>query len=143
MDYASFLIDCTTQTLAGKLQKLQNRGLRISRYNNMYERCSATGLHDHFKVERFDKRRLTQLLCHMYENSATRGVTVPVEKRRTRADEKVKFNIGNYKYAAMKKSPLYRGGWEWDELLPDIQKSKNKTSFKKSVKGKQHRILLV
>ena len=79
----------------------------------------------------------------MHKRSKTDGTIDPIEDRRTRGDSKVKFDIKNFKYKTMQRSPLFRGVWEWDELTPDIQKTEDKTCFKNKIRGKTHRIALI
>ena len=142
-DYAHFLIDCATMDLIKKVQKLQNRGLRICRFNNMYERCSATALHEHFKLPELGRRRFEQLLSLMFKVSSRVGVHIDPENRRTRADEKVKIPIKNYTYKTLQKCPLYRGVWEWDDLNPEVQKSNTQCIFKTHIKTKRARPIII
>ena len=142
-DYANFLVDCTTLDLVSKVQKMQNRGLRISRFSNMYERCSVTDLHSHFELKTLDSRRLSQLMCQMFKISQTRGIIVPVDERRTRNDSKVKIPLRDYIFKTLHKCPLFRGVWEWDYLSPEIQTSSKMSAFKSLVKNKKHRPILL
>ena len=134
---ASFLIDCSTQDLIDKVQRVQNGGLRVCKYNNLYERCSVTELHTHFNLSRLADRRHKQLLTHMYKLSKTKGYTVPPEEARTRGDSKVKFKLKNVKLKTMQKSPLYRGTWEWDDLIFEVQNTTSKVKFKGLIKYKK------
>ena len=138
-DYTSFLVDCTTSALQTKIQRLQNRGLRICRYGRMYERCSATDLHTHFKVKTLYERRLPQLLCQTFKVSKSKGMLKPPENRRTRADHKVKFKIKKFDYITMQKSPLWRGVWEWDGLNAATQLLEDKKKFSNLIKDRKHR----
>ena len=109
----------------------------------MYERSSATELHDYFKMVKLDKRRLDQLLCHMHKLSKSQGVVIPVGERRTRADNKVKFVSHNFVYKTMQRCPMYRGVWEWDELDADIQSIESRNIFKHKLLPVTHRVALV
>ena len=133
-DYASFLTDCTTVDIIKRLQRIQNRGLRVCRYNNMFERCSATDLHTHFKLKLLSHRRYTQLLLIMYKQSKTKGEVVPEHERRTRADHKVKFRLDINRFVSSDKSPWYRGVQAWDKLTPEVQKSVTSAAFKHAIK---------
>ena len=136
-NYANFALECTTEDLVKKLQKLQNRGLRVCRYSNMFERSSATALHDHFDIKFLDHRRYTQLLLMMYKQSKSKGMVIPVEERRTRGDHKVKFKKGRFpnRFCSTDKSPWHRGVIAWDKLPPEFQKIETKAEFKFKVKG--------
>ena len=135
-DYANFIVECTTGDLVKKLQKLQNRGLRVCRFNNMFERSSATELHVHFKIKFFDHRRYTQLLLMMYKQSKINGITVPIDQRRTRGDHKVKFeaNRNPNHFRSTDKSPLSRGIEAWNKLTADVQRSATSAQFKHEIK---------
>ena len=104
-DYASFLIDCATLDLVSKVQKLQNRGIRICKFKNMYERCSATWLQQELDVETLEKSRFSQLLYMMHKIAQKQGVTIPEDQRGTRADHKIKFNSHTYRLKTMYRSP--------------------------------------
>ena len=75
----------------------------------------------------------------MFNLSKSRGHETPPERRRTRADNKIKLEIKHYSYTAMKKNPYWRGVWEWDGLDAEVQKSDTVSKFVSETKGKQHR----
>ena len=131
-DYANFTIDCTTDSLIGKLQKIQNRGLRVCKYSNMYERSSATELHNYFDIKFLQHRRYTQLLMMMFKQSKTKGLIVPVEGRRTRGDHKVKFKASRpfNRFVNTDKSPWYRGVKAWNRLPAETQNIEKVAQFK-------------
>ena len=133
-DYASFVIDCTNVDIIKRLQRIQNRGLRVCRYNNMFERCSATDLHIHFDMKLLTHRRYTQLLLIMYKQSKHKGIVVPEHERRTRADHKIKFLHNVNRFTSTDKSPWHRGVQAWDKLTPETQKLKTSAAFKHAVK---------
>ena len=135
-DYANFAIECTVDDLVKKLQKLQNRGLRVCRFSNMYQRSSATDLHTHFKIAFLDHRRFVQLLLMMFKQSKVIGTLIPIENRRTRADHKVKFKKGRFPnhFASTDKSPWHRGVTAWDLLPAATQRLEKIEQFKFQVK---------
>ena len=134
-DYASFLIDCAVEDLIKKVQKIENRALRICRYSNMYERSSATELHDHFKINFLDHRRYTQLHLIMYKKSQIHGLLTPLENRRTRGDHKIKFQVVQNRLVSSDKNPWSRGIIVWDKLDEKTQKIDKKVAFKHKVKN--------
>ena len=142
-DYAHYLVDCTTQDLTKKVNRLQGRGLQVARYNNMYEKCSVTELHTYFKMDTLDSRRFKQLLNLMYKVSIAKGEGIPLADRRTRGDHKIKIPCKQFKYKALSKCPLLRGVWEWDGLDKDIQKLDSIDKFKASTSKLKPRPVLV
>ena len=133
-DYANFAIECTTDDLVGKLQKLQNRALRVCRFSNMYERSSATDLHTHFELKTLDHRRDSQLLLMMFKKSKSNGHLIPLVERRTRGDHKIKFENPRNTYASSDKNPWHRGVKAWDLLTADTQKLEKSAAFKHAIK---------
>ena len=133
-DYASFLIDCTTQDLITKIQRLQNKALRICKYKNMYQRCSATELHTEYKLATLADRRYRQLLCFMFKKSKQIGYSIDENLRRTRNDRKVKFIYRINHFMSTDKSPWTRGVQEWNALDVDIQRAPKMEIFKAMIK---------
>ena len=134
-DYASFVLDSTTQDLILKLQRIQNRALRVCRYNHMYERSSATALHDHFSMKFLDHRRYTQLLLFMYKQAKQIGTSIPEAARRTRADHKIKFDCPRTTYTSTEKGAWWRGVAAWNALGVDVQRVETISAFKRLVTG--------
>ena len=134
-DYASFTTECTVEDLVTKLQRLQNRALRICRFGYMFERSSATALHEHFKIQELKHRRYTQLLLMMYKQSKTKGLLVPEGRRRTRGDHKIKFDTRVNTYASTDRSPMTRGVKAWNLLLASTQKLATSAAFKCKIRG--------
>ena len=132
-EYASFILDCSTQELAAKIQKLQSRALRICRFNNRYERTSVTALHEYFKIDYVAHRRHVQLLMMMYKKSKTLGQLVQPELRRTRGDSKVKFDGAINRYRSTDKSPWTRGVVLWDKLKAEVQTLPKSTAYKNKI----------
>ena len=79
----------------------------------------------------------------MFKLSNAAGYVIPIENRRTRGDEKVKFNIRNFNLKTMQKSPMYKGVWEWDDLGSDTQKAITKVKSKYLIKNKKPRVGLL
>ena len=129
-DYSSFVVECPTNDLAGKLQKIQNRALRICKFKDMYIRTSVTELHNYFQIDTLVERRFHQLILLMYKQSKIYGNNIDKFNRRTSNDDKVKFPPANYGCASTRKSPWYQDIWEWDGLTQEMQRAKNKTEFK-------------
>ena len=133
-DYASFLIDCTTQDLVNKLQRLQNKALRIRKYKNMYQQCSATELHTEYGLSTLIDRRFRQLQCFMFKKSKEIGYSIEENLRRTRNDRKVKFAFRINHYMSSDKSPWTRGVQMWNELEPETQRAPKMEAFKTMIK---------
>ena len=110
-----------------KLQRLQNRGLKVCKGN--YDRIATDQLHTESGVKLLAERRKEQLLVIMYKRSKKLNL-LPSANPRTRADLKVKFALRRPKLEKFKKSPLYRGVKLWSRLKPRVQTSDNVEIFK-------------
>ena len=103
----------------------------------MYERSSATELHEYFDIKFLQHRRYTQLLMMMFKQSKVKGLLVPVEGRRTRGDHKVKFKAARpfNRFVSTNKSPWYRGIKAWNRLSADTQNIEKIAQFKFKIKN--------
>ena len=75
----------------------------------------------------------------MFKISKDKGTLLPVERRRTRADNKVKIPLKQFRYVSLQKCPIWRGVWEWDDIDPDVQIVAEKAKFRSLVHNKKHR----
>ena len=115
-----------------KLQRLQNRGLKICKGN--YDRIATDLLHAESNVKLLADRRKEQLLLIMYKQAKKLNLR-PTANPRTRSDHKVKFALRRPRLERFKKSPLYRGVKLWNRLKPKVQLVANKEIFKKRCMG--------
>ena len=117
----------------GKLQKMQNWGLRIVYYDKN-PKMSERELHQEAKVMILKNRRILHLLSTMYQ----RSLKVEYLDRRpivTRQFDKVKFVVLNPLITKAFRSPNYLGSQLWDRLRIETQKSPSILVFKSQVKA--------
>ena len=127
-DYCSFLSEGATVAVLLKLQRLQNRGLKICKGN--YDRIATAQLHAESKVQMLGERRKHQLLLIMFKQARKLKLR-PKANPRTRSDHKIKFVVKRPRLERFKKSPFYRGVKLWNRLKPRVQLSDTKDQFQK------------
>ena len=131
MDYCSFYTGSACQSELTKLQRLQNRALRICTKSRLRE-VSVDALHTVTGVLKLDDKRKKQLTKIMWK-SALQGEATTGVHARTRGDNKLKFRIRRPKSAFYQKSPYYRGVKLWNELEPSVQKLKSEDEFNREL----------
>ena len=89
---------------------------------------------DKYKVEDLKLRRKRNLVRIMHTQSTNKEYTTTVSNgKNLRSAEKIKMkNVFTNKTKVLN-SPLYRGIRLWDGLPVDLQKEKDKYSFKKRI----------
>ena len=115
-----------------RLQKIQNRGLRIV-YCNVNPKLDEEGLHNRANLTKLQQRRTLHLLSLMYKRSK---LDLYLDKRDipTRQFDKVKFKVINPVVKKAFKSPNYLGSQLWDKLPRDTQLAPTFNIFKMWVK---------
>ena len=131
MDYCSFYTGSSCQSELTKLQRLQNRALRICTKSRLRE-VSVNALHTVTGVLKLEDKRKKQLTKLMWK-SALQGEAVTGEHARTRGDRKLKFRVRRPKSAFYQKSPYYRGVTLWNELDLRIQLIKTEAEFNREM----------
>ena len=131
IDYCSFYTGGAHSGDLIKLQRLQNRALRIC------ERVPVRGhsivdLHVRCKVEMLDRRRKIQLLGIMWKRARAGGALKQVRVR-TRGDLKIRFAQRRAKTCFYEKSPYFRGVKLWDGLDKEVQKLNTCKKFKHAI----------
>ena len=131
MDYCSFYLGGAQQNELQKLQRLQNRAIRICcqlriRGNHIDD------MHNDNKIHMLEKRRKQQLLCFMWKRSKTDRVR-HIDNVRTRGDRKIKFLIRRACTSFYQKGPFYRRVSLWDRLSEAVQKSTTQVIFKNAI----------
>ena len=133
-DYCSFVYSGCNDTSLPKLQRLQNRGLRIC-YRSNREYMEESVLHTKSGLPLLSRRRDEVLLTWMYKFSTIdEFIDTHRGDRITRSNEKIKFKVKRAKLQGYKKSPWYRGNELWNNLGLWFQTSNSKFQFKMRVK---------
>ena len=139
-EYASFILDSATKKNCNKLDKLQERAVRLIYFHKTFENgkrvfMDINELMKKYNIDHLDVRRKKQLLSLMFNLSkdetklsvADENVVV------TRSSEKVKFITEFTSITRVQISPLYRGIMLWDKLPKDIQTLGSKIDFKRAI----------
>lgn len=135
LEYANVTHSLVSVKLRRKIQRLQNRALRIIYRNTLDLDLSA--LHVRANIGTLAQRTARQVLCLMYRR-AHLSDSYPLEepKGRTRSNNKMKFQIPRPKYERIKSYPLYHGSTLWDKLDEMTQKSQDYDIFKMRIPKK-------
>ena len=133
VEYVSFMLNMNTNQEIVKLQRLQNRALRMcfDVYNPV--EISVNDLHADAKVDLLKKRRDLNLLCIMYEMKQQR-LYERIGDRVTRQGDKYVFQTDIVNLGVYARSPYYIGSQLWNELPSNIQNARTKAQFKHEVK---------
>ena len=133
-EYVSFVMCLNNKNDVDKLQKLQNRALRMC-YNIQNPRdISVSRLHTMANVDMLDKRRMTQLMCIIYD-IAPSSQQNRVVLHNTRMATKNNIEIGLANMQLYSRSPYYVGGQIWNNLPKLTQELKTKERFKRAISG--------
>ena len=117
-DYADVVFHKAKQTDLDKLQRLQNRCLRICLgHNRLYGTKRA---HKEASAAFLKDRRRAHILNFMYLRQA-RTDLLNVREIRTRAHDAPLFTVKVPRCEAFKRSVGYFGALEWNELPPDTR----------------------
>ena len=131
-EYVSFVMCLNNKHDTDKLQKLQNRALRMC-YNIQNPRdISIKRLHDMANVDMLCKRRMLQLLGILYENIPKYKTHRPTTHH-TRLADKHNVEICRTNTDIYSKSPYYIGGTFWNGLPKYVQEQKTKEHFKRAI----------
>ena len=115
-----------------KLQKLQNRALRMC-YNIQNPRdISIDRLHEMAKVDMLYKRRMIQLLCIIFDNILDYRPNKPITHN-TRLANKNNLEIYRSNTELYAKSPFCIGGTFWNSLPKHVQELRTKERFKSTI----------
>ena len=117
-----------------KLQKLQNRALRLCFGVRNPRDISIKELHQAAKLSQLADRRNSHLLNIMYDVRQTdQYVSMPVVQ--TRQAAKIVFDTSIVHSNIYRNCPYYVGVNLWNNLTVDVQRSASKIDFKLKIKG--------
>lgn len=126
-DYCDFVLISSNQKALTKLQRLQNRALRICL--NVNERTSTTYTHEETNTTKLNIRRISHLRNFMYKRSGNKSY---IEDRHlsTRNFSAPVMKVTRPKTDIFKRSVLYKGAIEWNALDVETRNIKTLSNFK-------------
>ena len=133
VEYVSFMLCLNTARDVEKLQKLQNRCLRLCLDINRPIDMSVERLHDTARVDTLDVRRDIHLLNIMFLLKRNKSFCKE-SKRITRAADRYIFETRIVHMEVYAKSPYLKGVSLWNSLSKDTQLIIDRHRFKNSIK---------
>ena len=133
VEYVSFMMSLNNMSDIEKLQRLQNRSLRLCYNINRPCDINTNLLHENANVEKLCNRRNLALLCIMYD-LRQKGLYERKANRVTRAAEGYTFDLTVPHMGVYAKSPYYVGASMWNALPVNIQNLNSKERFKCEIK---------
>lgn len=129
MEYSNITNALIPKTVLKKMQRLQNRALRII---FSYDRSlSIEELHIKAKLCSLQQRADKQLACLMFKRTQRPDIYPQVETLlNTRTTDKIKFATPRPVLEKFKFFPIYRGSVIWDNLSSHVQHSYDYETFK-------------
>ena len=131
-DYGDVVYNQAGQEGLDKLQRLQNRCLKICMGFNM--RFETEALHAETRVPRLHKRRRAHVNNFMY-GRLCRPALLDTRDIRTRAHDARLFRVAVPKIEAYKRSVVYAGSVQWNSLSAEIRSTNNFDLFKAKQKS--------
>ena len=133
VEYISYLLYINRKHDVDKLQKLQNRALRLCFDIIDPMSVSVCQLHTQAQIGMLEPRRDVQLLGLLYDmHSDTRYLRDTIIN--TRLADRIVFSVDRVNYEIYRRSPYYVGHKLWNNLDMDVQMSKTKSLFKSRIK---------
>ena len=134
MEYGDFIVDSANQISIQRLDKLQEKAIRLAEYRPYNQRQEISKLMDFFGLEKLETRRNRSLLSLMYTQSKmSSNVLDKNDYMSLRSSNKVKLKSDFTKLTKVQCSPYYRGLKLWNSLPENVQKEENKLKFKKEL----------
>ena len=138
VEYVSYMLFLNRNLDISKLQKLQNRALRLCFDIHKPQDISIRNLHKDSKLLTLRARREKHLLNTMHDVSRDdRYLTVPTVN--TRQANRAIFKTDIVHIGVYKNSPYYVGSVLWNALPADLQNLDSKSNFKTLVDNRYHR----
>ena len=133
VEYVSFMMCFNTKHDIEKLQKLQNRSLRLCYNINIPSDISITRLHENARIEKLCDRRNLFLMCIMYD-LYQKGTYEKIANRATRTADGYTFDLTILNMGVYAKSLYYVGASIWNLLPVNVRNKNNKEQFKHEVR---------
>lgn len=129
IEYANITHSLVSSKQLQKMQRLQNRALRIV-YRHISD-VNISDLHIRANLGTLAQRAYRQTLCLMYRRAHQSDYYPTVTNDGiTRASDKIKFLLPRPTTERFKKFPIYYGASLWDELDSAVQKTDDYCIFK-------------
>ena len=132
LEYNSAIYNFTTAQNSQKLQRIQNRAIRIITKTD--KPTSTTELQNKLKLQPLHRRWQNQLLTLMHIRSRN-PIHTQTAHRTTRQTSKYNIKIPRPKTQLLKHAPCYKGAQIWN-ALPEAHKALELRPFKKYIKHK-------
>ena len=136
MDYGDFIIDSAHISKVDKLDRLQDRILRLIEYCPVKEhRHDINVLSSLYNIDSLKTRRKRALLNLMYDQSRDdNNVYVNSCNIKLRSSKKLKLKSQFTRLTKVQRSPFYRGLEIWNSLPDVLQNEPSKARFKSEIK---------
>ena len=137
MEYGDFLVDSAKRDTVNKLDKKQERALKMIAYQYGEPlRPTIRTLIQMYRIEDLSKRWRKHLLSLMYNISKDIDIIDDYRPDKIlRSHDQVKLQTHSTRSSKIKKRPYYRGVKEWEKVQSEIQKAETKEPFKKELKN--------
>ena len=132
-EYVSFVLSLNTKLEIEKLQKLQNRALRMCYNVQIPKDVRTSDLHVRSRLNSLEERRKLQLYNIMFDLKQ-KGLFEKMHNRNTRNADKYIFDTNHVNLDIYVKSPYYVGAKYWNDLPKETQNSRSKMQFKTAIK---------
>ena len=129
VEYVSYMLNMNNNQEVEKLQRLQNRALRMCFNINNPMDIGINVLHDRAKIKKLKSRRDMSLLCLMYDLKQMRLYEY-IGERVTRQGDKYTFRTDISATSIYGRSPYYTGSKLWNSLPAHVQNARTKAQFK-------------
>ena len=129
LDYADVIFCKANATDLDKLQKLQNRCLRLCMGQDRF--FNTDRAHKNAETPFLADRRNAHTLNFMYKRKEMRGDLLNKREIRTRAHDAPLFKIIIPRCEAVKRSVGYFGAERWNALTPNVRNTNSYQEFKK------------
>ena len=134
VEYVSFMLNMNNSLDVKKLQRLQNRALRMCFDVKHPRDMGITEMHILARVDLLQHRRDLNLLCIMYDMKQHHAYE-RIGTRITRQGNKYTFKTEIPTVGIYTRSPYYIGAYLWNNLPNNVQNATTKTQFKSELKA--------
>ena len=132
VEYVSFMLYFNKVGDVDKLQKLQNRCLRMCLDVINPRDITTNRLHEVATINRLETRRHIQL-CMIMFNLAKTNQFRKEGNRNTRANDSYVFSVDMVQLCLYSGSPYYKGAKLWNDLPMDIRAIDDKNTFNRRI----------
>ena len=127
MDYSDIVYNNVAEIDLEKLQRLQNRALKLCL--NLNKREDTEYIHRRTKMPLLANRRKNHLLSYMYKQKDL-GLNLDKPKIKTRSAGAPRFIVRQPNLSCYKRSVEYAGARAWNSLPLTLKQTPNYLSFK-------------